>query len=402
MLAFGSFGVPIKSRVATALDIDPLVMQTYKTIVCFLTSWIVLGFGEELHFTPWGIVSGLFWVPGGVATIYAVKAAGLAIGIGIGSSFIVLVSFVWGIFVFDEQIHSRTGACGAILCIMVGLLGMSYYSSPVAQAAHAALDLEDNGSLSLSGSMNYEPVTMASSYDENDDHSINHNNHEADDAMLAVMAGNKISLTDRTAQTNYSDSMPSEADDELVVDRCDDDDDDDGIMHEEGSARHAAHSEAGSTMQSSHVVMCGGVVMTKRRLGMLSAMFCGIWGGSILAPMKWCKSDVKGVGYLISFAIGASLVTLWLWIMRYGYYIHKYGSPRAAYEQLPSFHFRAMWKVGGLCGLLWSIGNFFSLYSVLYLGEGVGYPLVQTSIFVSGLWGIFYFKVGSCCVALKH
>jgi glucose uptake protein GlcU len=28
---------------------------------------------------------------------------------------------------------------------------------------------------------------------------------------------------------------------------------------------------------------------------------------------------------------------------------------------------------------------------VYYLGEGVGYPLVQTSILISGLWGIFYF-----------
>jgi hypothetical protein len=49
-------------------------------------------------------VSGLFWVPGGIGTIYAVKNAGLAIGIGVGSSFIVLVSFTWGIFIF-EYVH---------------------------------------------------------------------------------------------------------------------------------------------------------------------------------------------------------------------------------------------------------------------------------------------------------
>jgi hypothetical protein len=97
MLAFGTFGVPIKSEAARSVDIDPLVMQTYKTTMCFLTSWLVLLFGEELTFTPWGIVSGLFWVPGGVATVYAVKSAGLAIGIGVGSSFIVLISFTWGV-----------------------------------------------------------------------------------------------------------------------------------------------------------------------------------------------------------------------------------------------------------------------------------------------------------------
>jgi glucose uptake protein GlcU len=51
-----------------------------------------------------------------------------------------------------------------------------------------------------------------------------------------------------------------------------------------------------------------------------------------------------------------------------------------------------MWLPGGTSGLLWSIGNFFSLISVYYLGEGVGYPLVQTSILISGLWGLFYFN----------
>jgi hypothetical protein len=45
MLAFGTFGVPIKSKVAQSLDIDPLVFQTYKTTMCFLTSWLVLLYG---------------------------------------------------------------------------------------------------------------------------------------------------------------------------------------------------------------------------------------------------------------------------------------------------------------------------------------------------------------------
>jgi hypothetical protein len=45
MLAFGTFGVPIKSKVARSLDIDPLVFQTYKTTMCFLTSWLVLLYG---------------------------------------------------------------------------------------------------------------------------------------------------------------------------------------------------------------------------------------------------------------------------------------------------------------------------------------------------------------------
>jgi glucose uptake protein GlcU len=108
--------------------------------------------------------------------------------------------------------------------------------------------------------------------------------------------------------------------------------------------------------------------------------------------MKWCKSNTKGTHYLLSFAIGAALVTTALWGIRYFInVVLQKGDFVAAYHGLPSFHLRVMWKAGGLSGLLWSIGNYFSLISVFYLGEGVGYPLVQSAILVSGLWGIFYF-----------
>jgi len=63
-ICLGSFGVPVKSEVVKRLDVDPLVVQSYKTIMCFLTSWLILLSGEPLRFTKWGIVSGLFWVPG--------------------------------------------------------------------------------------------------------------------------------------------------------------------------------------------------------------------------------------------------------------------------------------------------------------------------------------------------
>mmetsp|Transcript_40567 Transcript_40567/g.45691 ORF Transcript_40567/g.45691 Transcript_40567/m.45691 type:complete len:331 (+) Transcript_40567:339-1331(+) len=113
-------------------------MQSYKTAMCFITSWIFLYIrGEKVTFTYMGIISAMFWVPGGVATIYAIKTAGLAIGIGVGSSFIVLVSFSWGIFFFDEHVHSRFQACSAVACMLCGLAGMAYYSAPtVAHATH--------------------------------------------------------------------------------------------------------------------------------------------------------------------------------------------------------------------------------------------------------------------------
>ena len=88
---------------------------------------------------------------------------------------------------------------------------------------------------------------------------------------------------------------------------------------------------------------------------------------------------------MISFGIGALLITALLWIFRYIYHVHQCkGSLVDAYRALPSFHLRVMWLAGGLCGSLWEIGNIGSIISVQVLGEGVGYSVVQAALLVSG------------------
>lgn len=82
----------------------------------------------------------------------------------------------------------------------------------------------------------------------------------------------------------------------------------------------------------------------------------------------------SGIGYLISFAIGASIVTLLCWL-----FVYLAGYP------LPPLHIRQIWRHGFLSGLLWSIGNVGSMISVKYLGEGVGYSVIQVSM----LWKYF-------------
>lgn len=365
MLAFGSFGVPIKSKRAQSVDVDPLVFQSYKTIMVFLTSWLVLLAGEDFSFSPWGLVSAAFWVPGGVATVYAVKTAGLAIGIGMGSCFIVLVSFIWGIFIFQEHVHSQLGASFAIFCMMGGLFGMAYYSSP-----DTKVDESQNMMVSPEAETNNDAIvdTQRTTYSEVTSEETEEEEHNLQST---------VSVEDDDVLSNHSHSMriPDDPfDHEPIVE-------DDGITGQEMLGNSSQYEEI------------FGMKVAKRTLGMLSAaVFTGIWGGSILVPMKWAPSDAKGVGYLISFAIGASVVTIFLWMVRLCYNAYLCKSFARAYNGLPSFHWRVMWLPGGLGGLLWSIGNFFSLISVYYLGEGVGYPLVQTSILVSGLWGIFYFK----------
>lgn len=384
MLAFGSFGVPVKSKVAQSLDIDPLVMQSYKTGMCFITSWLFLLIrGEEFTFTPWGIISGLFWVPGGVATIYAIKTAGLAIGIGVGSSFIVLVSFTWGIFFFDEHVHSRVQACSAVAFMLCGLGGMAYYSSPtVAHAAHENSTDEQHRS---TNDAYYQPVRP----------------EDLDFLPPDEAFGSGPDYMAMDMETSDNNDDDDENDEACISDRNETEGNDDDVVNPSNEDQVGAITETiedddlDDENHVTSVTLCWGRVKVQERiLGMLAALVVtGLWGGSMMVPMQFAPTDDKGLPYLTSFAIGATVVTIFLWFVRYLYLWHKHNySFTRAYTALPSFHFRKMWPYGCTCGMLWSIGNFFSILAVENLGEGVGFSTTQASMLVSGLWGIFYYR----------
>lgn len=374
MLAFGTFGVPVKSKVAKQLNIDPLVMQSYKTGMCFLTSWLFLLIrGEEVTFTPWGIVSALFWVPSGVATIYAIKTAGLATAIGVGSSFIVLVSFTWGIFFFEEHVHSKVQACSAVACMLCGLAGIAYYSAPtVAHSAQNGRSTDD---------AYYQPVRPEDLDFLPPDEAFESNvDYMAMDADIATAddddeAGDEENIVETTGNNTCH---PNLNEDQAVTVRD---------IIEENNFDDTDHV-------TSVTLCCGYLKVQERILGILAALFVtGLWGGSMMVPMQFSPADDKGLAYLTSFAIGATVVTLFLWFVRYLYLWNKHNySFSLAYGALPSFHLRKMWPYGCSCGLLWSVGNFFSILSIENLGEGVGYSTTQAAMLVSGLWGIFYFR----------
>jgi hypothetical protein len=226
-------------------------MQSYKTLMCLLTSWLVL-LWEPFSYTPWGIVSGLFWVPGGVATVFAIKNAGLAIAIGVGGSCIVLVSFTWGILVFGEHVHSRIQACMAVALMLIGLVGMAYYSAPtVAHADLAPIIAESQeGVLAVSGTTirTYQEVELEDrSAPDNtepyrDEPTLDDEMADVDETKLELTLPNPA-VTSRFAQV-------------------------DGIQ--ENLAKETAH-----------IYFCG-VRWQRRFLGVLAAAFNGCYGGSIM------------------------------------------------------------------------------------------------------------------------
>jgi hypothetical protein len=146
--------------------------------------------------------------------------------------------------------------------------------------------------------------------------------------------------------------------------------------------------------QKDRIVICRGrVALTRRQLGIVGAVINGVWGGTNLIPLHYASQQgFGGAGYLISYATGSMIVLIFMWLFLFGYYVYENnGSLREARKSLPSFHVKDLGYPGLLAGCLYSLGNLTSIIAVTYLGQGVGYSFCQTSILVSGLWGIFYF-----------
>lgn len=119
--------------------------------------------------------------------------------------------------------------------------------------------------------------------------------------------------------------------------------------------------------------------------GLIGATVCGLCNGSLMVPYTlYSRSDVAStvqhpeLVYMLSFGIGVAISTSFLVI---SILISK--SP---------IHFKPLLLPGFLTGFYWSCGNLCATYATQYLGNTVGYPLTQTCIVVSGLWGIFYYR----------
>lgn len=330
--AFGSFAVPMKNERVIEANVHPLTFQTYKTFWVLATSMLTFFF-IPVEVSPWGFVSGLSWVPAGVAAVVSVQNVGLGVGQGTWSSLIVLVSFAWGLLVFQEPVSSSFLACLGIVLLCLGVYGMSRFARQ-GNASENSRNGDDLGdSKALAGDR--EDGTQLSLLREVDGGVDAARNGEASIAAFSMIDGEM----------------------ETVI----------------GSAGY----EQSGTPGPSH---------SSWKLGMAAAVFNGVWGGSNMVPLKLAggSSSHSGIGYVFSFAVGSAAVNICLWLALLAWY-------RCKVSALPSLEVRTMLVPGAIAGVLWSLGNVAAIVAVLNLGQAVGYSSCQASIMVSGLWSIFYY-----------
>mmetsp|Transcript_29502 Transcript_29502/g.59851 ORF Transcript_29502/g.59851 Transcript_29502/m.59851 type:complete len:468 (-) Transcript_29502:98-1501(-) len=142
-----------------------------------------------------------------------------------------------------------------------------------------------------------------------------------------------------------------------------------------------------------HLKVHYGIDISTRQMGLLIAGFGSIWGGSVMVPLHYAGESAQGLGFVFSFAMGATLVNAMVWVVCFLDALRRHGCDcGAAISSLPKLHLSKLILPGSLSGTLWSIGNMASMISVTFLGEGVGYSMTQSAMLISGLWGIFFFK----------
>lgn len=117
-----------------------------------------------------------------------------------------------------------------------------------------------------------------------------------------------------------------------------------------------------------------------RAVGLALAVCVGLAGGAILVPSAYEKQAV-GLALLPSFGLGAAFAALVVAI-----------AARVLSSQPMRWRVRETGWAGGLAGVVWNVGNVLSMAAIPRLGYGVAYPLLQCSLLIGALWGIFVFR----------
>jgi glucose uptake protein GlcU len=337
-LAYGSYGVPIKATLD--IEVHPLVLQSYKTVVLFTLSWFVLLLGEEAKWSGYGIISGFLWVSGGSFGILAIRNAGMAVAVGTWASVMVLVNFVWGILVFQEPVNSFSHTCMAFGTLSCGLVGMSKYSVVCSKPSPSSQDNPEEVEL---------PMVESRFFIEKDN----------------------LTSRRRLDEEEVTPMLPATS----------------GDRDEE---------KPGAEKKLVHTVIAG-IPLTQRESGILFAVLNGLLAGSSLVPMHFAKAHgFMGRSYILSFGSGSMAANLVIWA---GYFVFVYlknrseeSTLRTTYHLMPALHLKALWFRGVMAGLLLTIGMFGAIFAIAFLGQGIGNSLIQSKILISGLWGIFWFK----------
>mmetsp|Transcript_13673 Transcript_13673/g.41307 ORF Transcript_13673/g.41307 Transcript_13673/m.41307 type:complete len:433 (+) Transcript_13673:278-1576(+) len=387
IVAFGSFGVPIKSRRLQDAQVHPLVVQGYKSTACFATCWLAL-FVAKLNFTWWGIVGASIWVVNGVAAVVAIQAAGLAVSQALWSGLSVFVSFIWGAVLFHEPIANRLLALAGLVLMAAGMavigvvtgnahvLPNALLGSPGSKAKRSPqsiVHLEPGTSDGQRGSVGSADSMLV---DEESAQVLARANNIPSPAVRSIgLLERSLAHSARAMSCLAADGEPHPV--IAALPQHSPDSPATALLVSDETADWEAGQRQGQRQGHRH--------WPGYRAGIGCAVFIGISNGSFLVPLKYANQTVTGMEYLVSFGIGAAAATAAAAAMHFAV-SHYYRWQRLRLKV------RQAGPPALLAGLLWSAGNFFSIIATQKLGMAVAWPAVQVQLLVSTVWGAVWYR----------
>jgi glucose uptake protein GlcU len=324
------------------LKIDPIVMQLYNIFGVFITCWllqcflpfneyIVTGAGNRFQFPLLGLVAGVLFVVSVCSAIVGYKKIGIALLSGISCGCTILSSWLWGVVAFDEQPERIAASITAIIVLIAAVFIISFSREIASSRMNASICQRVN-----------------------------------------CFGATSQPMTDDNVATSFSVALVT----------------------------HAATSDTQSVNLNPHDSMLYSVSALPDNLaipefepftkdwyrnvirGCIWACVCGFAGGTGWVPLQYMPTSQLGLVFLPVFSVGC-LFTSVLVLLVYYSVVLKF--------KWPAFHMRESMFMGLLSGVLVTLCVIFTTASIAHLKYSLAYPLCQSSIVISGLWGIYAF-----------
>ncbi|KAJ3450021.1 transmembrane protein [Anaeramoeba flamelloides] len=368
---WGFFSVPMKFKRVLNADLNTFVFNFYLTIMVVTLPFLVLIFAP-FHFSGFGMLAGIVWIPCSVSFPIAIQNIGISKGQSIWAILILLISFFWGI-VFGHKVKSVGLTVLALIFLVVGVSSLGFLKQNTNNKDQEQENKKKNknkNALDNQGS-DSENIPLGnevndSEYDSNEDSEIGLG-----------------SSGDRDEQTNQKKKYEPKFTKSILTDGLDSDISNDLKEMEVGfnsSEEEDSKSEPNtkSTKDREH--------KPNLKMGILGIALIAIFGGSQMVPLEFASEEERGIAMPISFGFGAFLGASVIFAIVCTLHYRKHKTLRDLL-QLNVIRYPLA------SGTLWTIGNIFAIIATMSpLGMSQGYSIAQLNVVVSSLVGIIFYK----------
>lgn len=125
---FGCYGFLLKAPSVQEAKCDCMVFQCYSSlavVVVSMTIWLAAGSAGGLAIDggsfSLGSLFGTLWIITQICAYHAVQSVGYAVGPAIWVGVTIIVSFLWGVIVFQNPVQNWFGAVLAMMLMIIGV-----------------------------------------------------------------------------------------------------------------------------------------------------------------------------------------------------------------------------------------------------------------------------------------